>query len=163
VTVTAATGTVEVRATHSPIRIGKAGGGVTVFSSSGPVEITDAAGPVKVDSSGGPVSVQGIRGATEIRSTGGPVDLGGFGGGALSATHTISAGSGDVDIDWPAAAGVAWRLESFGGDVTVLRPGEGPLEGTTQGARVYLDGRWREGAARIEVSSRGADVALEIR
>jgi hypothetical protein len=136
---------------------------VTVFSAGGPVDLSEVGGSLKVDSSGGPVSVRGIRGASELRSTGGPVELGGFAGGALSATHTVSTGSGDVDIDWPAAAGVAWRMESFGGEVTVLRPGEAPLEGATQGARVFLDGRWKDGAARVEVATRGADVVLQIR
>jgi hypothetical protein len=58
---------------------------------------------------------------------------------------------------------VAWRLESFGGDVTVSLPGGEPLEGATQGARVFHEGRWKEGGARLDVAARGADVALEVR
>lgn len=91
------------------------------------------------------------------------MELGGFAGGALSASHKVSARAGDVEIAWPAGAGVAWKLESFDGDVTVLRPGEAPLEGATQGARVFLDGRWKDGGGKVEVAARGADVALELR
>jgi len=159
VTVTDA-GATTVEGSYAPIRLRRIRGDLRVTANSAAVVAREITGAVSIRTTYDSVRIEGAGGAVTVINQSGRVEVAGLTGDALTAAHRVETSYADVEITWPSAAELQYRLASTYGDI------RGDLPGTSEerGSRRVKEGRTAEAPlARLDVSVQSGSITVRRR